>query len=163
MAHEAVIKDLDGHELSTRTFHGSTYALRQELVRRGALDIPEGRINHNSLLKRMVEELVKQETKKTDERTEIAIDTAQKERDAAKALREKKKQEAIERSKARQAQKGYFDEKQEANENGQRKLKESNDASIVSEDTEADERCMEKPDDDPFRSYKRGRSKIHVS
>lgn len=164
---EAVEKELEGEKLGTRNVSKlSTYALRQELVRREKLDIPEEEINHNNMLKRLIEELVKDEAKVTEERTEGAVDAAQQERDAAKALREKKKQEAIDRSKARQAQKGYFSEKSGANESGQKELDEKSKAAAVSDGAEEGEgeKDLEEPENDPFRSYKpSGRSKIHIS
>ena len=159
------MKDLQGEQLSTRNVSKlTTFALRQELVRREALDIPDDQINHNSLLKRLIEELVKDEAKMTEERTETAVDVAQQERDAAKVLREQRKKEAMERSKARQAQRGYFDEKQTANETGQKNLDDKSNG-VESEEADADEKDAEKPDDDdPFRSYKpSGRSKIHIT
>ena len=166
-AMEAVEKELDGEKLGTRNVSKlSTYALRQELVRREKLDIPEEEINHNNMLKRLIEELVKDEAKVTEERTECAVDAAQQERDAAKALREKKKQEAIDRSKARQARKGYFSEKSCANESGQKELDEKSKAAAVSDGAEEGEgeKDLEEPENDPFRSYKpSGRSKIHIS
>lgn len=168
MSEAAVVKqELDGKKLSTRNVSKlSTYALRQELVRREALDIPEEQINHNTMLKRLIEELVKDEAKVTEERTEVVVDTAQQERDAAKALREKRKQEAIERSKARQAQKGYFSGKQEANETGQKDLDSMSKLAAVSDSAEdgGGEKDLHEPENDPFRSYKpTGRSKIHIS
>lgn len=39
----------------------TTFELRQELVRRGALDIEDSKVNHRSLLQRLVVELVKDE------------------------------------------------------------------------------------------------------
>ena len=39
----------------------TTYELRQELLRRDALDIEESRINHRTMLERLIVELVKEE------------------------------------------------------------------------------------------------------
>ena len=39
----------------------TTYELRQELLHRNALDIEESRINHRSMLERLIVELVKEE------------------------------------------------------------------------------------------------------
>ena len=39
----------------------STYELRQELIRRNALDIEESKINHRNMLERLMVELVREE------------------------------------------------------------------------------------------------------
>jgi len=96
----------------------STYDLRQELNRRGAMDIEEEKINHKSLLKRLIVELVKDKDKEVHEKEERRMAAVAAERAEALKIREAKKQEAIERSKARQAAKGadYFAEKAKVNE-----------------------------------------------
>ena len=70
--------------------------------------------------------------------------------------RERKKQEAIERSKARQANKDYFQSKKEASEKGEQLLKKAKeDPSIeVVQVGEEDDDEDDDDDDDPFRSYK---------
>ena len=45
----------------------TTYELRQELVRRDCLDLDEESINHNSMMKRLMEELVKDEARASEE------------------------------------------------------------------------------------------------
>ena len=162
MSEAAVVKqELDGEKLSTRNVSKlSTYALRQELVRREALDIPEEQINHNTMLKRLIEELVKDEAKATEERTEVVVDTAQQERDAAKALREKRKQEAIERSKARQAQKDYFEAKKGNNAVPTRGMDTGNN---VGGDAGEDNEKTTDDEVDPFRIGPSRRSKVHVT
>lgn len=123
------------------------------------MDIDEDKINHNSMLKRLVEELFKDEAKVTAERTAVAVNTAQHQRDSAKAIREKKKQEAIERSKARQAQKDYFDAKKEANAEPQMTL--VGEEPITAEDSEEEGK---EDEIDPFRIGKPGRGpKIHTT
>lgn len=96
----------------------TTYDLRQELNRREAMDIPEEKINHKSLLKRLIVELVKDKEKDVNEKEEQRVAALNVERAEAMKIREAKKQEAIERSKARQAAKGtnYFSEKASLNE-----------------------------------------------
>jgi hypothetical protein len=162
---EAVIKELQGEGLSTRNVSKlTTFALRQELVHRDCLDIPEEKINHNSMLQRLIEDLVKQEAKVAEDRTSVAVDTAQQERDAAKALREQRKQEAIERSKARQAQKEYFETKKEANDTVAEKIADKAGEKDGEEEGEEGETLEEPETVDPFRTYKpSGRSRVHVS
>jgi len=137
----------------------TTFELRQELVRRECLDLDEDKINHNSMLKRLMEELVKDEARVTEERTSAAVDAAQQERDAAKALRDKKKQEAIERSKARQSQKDYFKAKKDANVEPVKE--EVPDSGASGEDEEEEE--IDGKEIDPFRIGPSKGSKIHVS
>ena len=105
--------------------HLTTYELRQELLRRNALDIEESRINHRTMLERLIIELVKEEKRKRKslrsarnfsanfseteaefveaQATKLIADKAE-----AKRIRELKKLEALERSKARQANSEYF-------------------------------------------------------
>lgn len=48
-------------EISSRTVSKlTTFELRQELVKRNALDIPEGSINYKTMLARLMTELVKE-------------------------------------------------------------------------------------------------------
>ena len=93
----------------------STYELRQELKRRGKFcnDDYVGPINHHVLLKEMVAMLVREREKEQEdvERTSAAARSAD---EAAKA-RAERKSAAIERSKQRQASKGYFSSKKEVN------------------------------------------------
>ena len=54
--------DLDCLPLNTSNVGKlTTYQLRQELIKRDALDIEESRINHRTMLERLIRELVKEE------------------------------------------------------------------------------------------------------
>lgn len=69
----------------------------QELVKRGAMDIPDNEANYRSMLKRLMVELVADEEKRSETRR-LEIEAKQKEdRDRLKEERERKKQEALER------------------------------------------------------------------
>ena len=138
----------------------STYDLRQELERRKCMDIPDGQINHNSLLKRLIAELVKDEAKIVDEHTSEVVDKAQAARDEAKALREQRKREALERSQARQADPNYFKQRQENNEESEKRKTEQATAANASTNVEEEEE-EEEANLDPFRSYKtKSRAKV---
>ena len=91
----------------------TTFQIRQELVARDALDIPDKEINHRSMLKRLVAELVKQEQVNFEQATDTEAAKRDAEMAARKTERDVKKEEAIARSKARQADKEYFKKKQE--------------------------------------------------
>jgi len=93
----------------------TTFELRQELVRRGSMDLEESQISHNTLLQRLIQDLVRDEAAAATEHVAVAVSKAQEERDAAKALREERKREALERSKARQADPNYFKARAELN------------------------------------------------
>lgn len=138
----------------------TAFDLRQELVRRGAFDFKsEDQVNFRSLLQRMMTELVKDKQQTDEERSSRALSSATVQRDAAKEEREKKKLEAIERSKQRQQAKGYFDQRVEANTTAknaaEEKLKNqqvtavesTDDATFDEEEDEAEEEI------DPFRSF----------
>jgi hypothetical protein len=149
--------------INTKNVHKlTTYELRQELVRRNKLDIPDDKINHNSMLQRLIQELVIDEANFAKERADVVVDKAQEERDAAKALREQRKAEALARSKARQSDPNYFKKREESNVEAVKvqqvkatELKEMN-PDEIEVDEEPDE-----VDDDPFRTVKtKGRSKI---
>jgi hypothetical protein len=132
----------------------STYDLRQELVRRNCLDIPDDDINHNSMLQRLIVELVKDESNEVQQHTTVLLEKAQVDRDAAKELREQKKAEALARSKARQADAQYFAAKQVANVRPDK-------ASTVVAEAEEQEGDDVPVSDDPFRVNKgKTRSKI---
>lgn len=149
----------------------TTYELRQELIRRDKLDIPEKQINHRSMLQRLMVELVAEESVKVEINTTIAIDEANKKREEAKALREHKKLEALERSKQRQSNPEYFDKIKELNTKPDKIIETTaNDAveASVTDGTEAKMLAEEEDDDDkvqqdPFRSYvSKQRSKVYV-
>ena len=79
--HASTLTSSNVHQLST-------YELRQELVRRDCLDIPEAAINHNTMLQRLIQALVVEEANATEAHTAAVVDKAQEERDAGKAVRE---------------------------------------------------------------------------
>ena len=139
----------------------STYELRQELVRRNCLDIPDDEINHNTMLKRLIVELVKDESMIVEQHTLDVVHKAQEERDIAKALRELKKAEALARSKARQADANYFATKKDAN--VKPVVTQIETPTVVDEEEEDVEidNNSKNDIDDPFRTYKNnGRAKI---
>ena len=147
----------------------TTFQLRQQLVKRGSLDIEESKINHNSMLQRLIKDLIEEEANEVQHHTAVLEDSAQVARDAAKALREEKKREAMERSKQRQSDPAYFERIRELNKKpevdtetaGARgaALSEGDD---TGEAEEVDCNAKE-AEDDPFRSYhSKSRSKIHV-
>lgn len=93
----------------------NTYQIRQELNRRDAMDIPETEINHKSLLRRLIVELMKDENEKSENRASEVSAQRNLEREEALKLRELRKKEAMERSAKRQADKSYFADKVEKN------------------------------------------------
>ena len=155
-------------EITTKTVHTlTTYVLRQELNRRESMDINENEINHNSLLKRLIVELVKDELQATIKHTVVVVDEAQASRDAAKAVREQRKLEALERSRARQANPAYFTQRQDSNAEAVAKNASSADAAQQEaengEGEGGDEKDEEEEEEDldPFRPYKsKGRAKV---
>ena len=92
-------------------------------------------------------------------RTISAVLAAQQTRDTSKALREKKKLEAMERSKARQAQKDYFKTKKEANVAPDKD--QETDYSKADHDDEEHEESTGNVED-PFRVGPSRGSKVHV-
>ena len=150
----------------------TTFEIRQELDRRKCMDIPEKEINHRSLLQRLVKELVKEE--EANYNNEIAVKEKQRldELEKTKAEREKKKAEALERSRKRQQDPNYFANK--AANNDQLKAKEeekvknraiSNNKDENGDDNEEEEEEEEEEgegEDDPFRiTTKTRRNKMH--
>ena len=65
---------------SENAYKLSTYDMRQELVRRECLDMPEADYCHNVFLKRLMTELVKDEQAVSEQHTEVVVDKAQLER-----------------------------------------------------------------------------------
>ena len=117
------------------------------------------------MLQRLMVELVKDEEKKDAVKIEAAAVAANEARDAAKAERERKKAEALERSKQRQSNPEYFAQKGIANTEGAaikaKRLEES--ASIPVETVDEEPPVEEVKDDDPFRSYtSKSKNKIFV-
>jgi hypothetical protein len=92
---------------------------RQELVRRGAMDLDERNCNHRTLLQRLMVELVKED----EVAATLALQTKdlenQRRREALKLEREMKKQEAIQRSQLRRMEDpNYFANRNEVPSNG---------------------------------------------
>ena len=139
-------------------------------MRRGAFDLEEGAVCYNSLLKRLIKELIIDEDVVNSKRSSGVSEDAQIARDLSKQAREEKKREAIERSKQRQSDPLYFERIYENNKKYVIESTDStNDGSAVPDESEAadddTEKCSKEPFD-PFRpSYgeKYQRSRVHVS
>ena len=150
----------------------TAYELRQELVRRGALDIEESTINFRTMLQRLMVELVKEDNKKQEICIEKAVVDQQAQRAQAKSEREEKKRIALEKSRERQqADPDYFKKRIEENLAAADKKKQSDaveSASSPSEQASIEEisindNAMGFGSDDLFRSYAtKNRSKIFV-
>jgi len=157
------------------------YCFRQELVKRNCFDLDEEKVCHRTLLQRLMVELVmisntndmkyillfkfipkvKEESVVQEERVLNAINSNYAEREAKKLEREKKKQEAIERSIARQNNDAdYFKKKYAINEEKKVTSEGNLDESVGdTEDISSDNISKE----DPFRNYvSKQRSKIFV-
>jgi len=108
---------INGEPLSTRNVSKlTTFEIRQELNRRGKMDLPEEVITHKTLLQRLIAELVSDEASVAQQAISVADKKNQDEREAARLLREQKKAEALARSEARRAANpNYFAEKQQLN------------------------------------------------
>jgi len=139
----------------------STYELRQELTRRGKMDLPEEMVSHKSLLCRLITELVADEAAVAERAVALAEKKNSDEREAARLLREQRKAEAIARSEARRNDPTYFKQKQELNvAPAQIEEKDANGKIEEDDDGDSDEVVG---NDDPFRSYKaKARPKIMV-
>ena len=136
----------------------TTYDLRQELVRRGKLDIPEDEINHKSMLQRLIQILLEDEQKAVDEKEALLEAERMAQFNATKAERERKKLEAIERSKQRQQNPAYFEALIETN-----ILPEKKDLTALEELTSTDQ--IGESDvfsDDPFSSSYSKKNKVHI-
>lgn len=138
------------------------YELRQELVRRNALDIPDDRCNYRTMLQRLMVELVKEEEALVAAKYQAIEDEKQRQRDEAKRERERKKQEALERSKQRQASNpNYFQQKQEVIEVPKPTIQEEITPTEDEETNPFDNNSSD--DNDPFRTYKSSqRNRIFV-
>ena len=86
----------------------STFELRQELVARNSLDIPEEQINHKTMLQRLIKLLLEDEKILVEEKSAKLEAERNESLNKSKLEREKKKLEAIERSKLRQKNPEYF-------------------------------------------------------
>jgi hypothetical protein len=106
------------------------------------------------MLQRLMVELVAEESKLHEVKVESALNEANLVRDAAKLNREQKKLEALERSKQRQANPEYFQERISANSDAV--ASKAAKAAVITEMTVENEEVEEvevKTNDDPFRSY----------
>ena len=143
---------------------------RQELVRRGAFDLDEDQVCHNSLLKRLMTELCADEALQQSTRSIACTDDAQSVRDALKQERDMRKNEAIERSLQRQADPRYFERILEQNKKPEllaiSPVEDNGDIRDTEFNTDDDATFGEQIalDADPFRSSysKRGKNKIFV-
>ena len=151
-------KDVTSSNVSTLT----TYELRQELELRGALDLPEGGINHRAMMQRLVQELVKVESKLEQEKVNSDAARLHEEREAEKRLREQRKAEALERSRQRQADPNYFKSRADLNKEGKEVLEAKKSEPVTPLDQEEEEEAEAQGVDDPFRATKKGRAKVHV-
>ena len=136
----------------------TTFDLRQELVRRDKLDIPEDEICHKTLLQRLMRDLLEEEQQIVDDRAAVVAAEQMCKLNAAKAERERKKQEALERSKQRTQNSNYFATITDMN-----KLPAVKDLTTLEELSSTDKSQTEDmPDSDPFRALKVSRSRIHI-
>jgi uncharacterized protein YdiU (UPF0061 family) len=143
---------------------------RQELVRRGAFDLDEDKVNFKAMLQRLMTELVAEESREAELKTKAADEAVAAKFEAAKQERERKKQEALERSRQRQADPEYFKKRTEENEALAAKEKARVEAVAALEaqqsvqEDEGEGSDGESGDaNDPFRTYKsKGRSKVFV-
>ncbi len=93
----------------------STYELRQEVEKRGVLEGVESPVNHTNLVKKVIEILFEEKLKR-EKVLEVELEKARMEKcDGLKIERERRKQEMVERSKARKESEGYFENKKKAN------------------------------------------------
>lgn len=109
-------------------------------------------------------ELVKDEEKKDSIKIEAATVAANVARDAAKVERERKKAEALERSKQRQSNPEYFAQKGVSNTEGAAmKAKRLEEAANIPVETVEEQPEDEPTVDDPFRSYSsKSKNKVFV-
>eukprot|EP01031_Cornospumella_fuschlensis_P032231 gene32231-38984_t len=142
----------------------TAYELRQELVKRGAFDLEEDKVNFRSLLQRLMVELVKDEEKLAAEKFAAQEALALAKREEAKKERERKKAEALERSKQRQANPEYLEVRKQAN----AELEQRSKVHVVAEEAAAEEEKEEEEERDntpvdPFRIVNtKTRNKIFV-
>jgi hypothetical protein len=135
----------------------TTFELRQELVKRNCLDIPEENINHRTMLQRLVQVLLDEENKISNEKSSSIESEKMAASNAAKLVREQKKLEAIERSKLRQNNPTYFKELAEKNVAPKKSELEDLEEFNLSNDV------INSSDElDPFQSNFKPKSKIHI-
>ncbi len=92
----------------------STYELRQEVEKRGVLEGVDSPVNHTNLMKMIA--VLFEEKLECERVLEVELEKARMEKcDGLKLERERRKQEMVERSKARKESEGYFENKKKAN------------------------------------------------
>mmetsp|Transcript_20413 Transcript_20413/g.45437 ORF Transcript_20413/g.45437 Transcript_20413/m.45437 type:complete len:177 (-) Transcript_20413:129-659(-) len=158
-----VQKSFTTHNASTST----AFEIRQELLRRDAMDLDADKCNYKSLLQRLMVELVKEENETAEQNTTRVVDEAAAARERAKEERDLKKREALERSQARQADPEYFARRAATNEQAAQETKAKAAAAAAVEELEVqgeggDDEEEEEEEANPFRTTKKGRSKIFV-
>lgn len=117
------------------------------------------------MLQRLMVELVAEETKLHEVKVETALNEANILRETAKLDREKKKQEALERSKQRQANPEYFQQRVSANEDAvsSKAAKAAVVTELAADEEEIEVVTEDRTNDDPFRSYvSKSKNKISV-
>jgi hypothetical protein len=129
--------------------------------------LDENNVNFKIMLQRLMVELVAEENAQAEIKTK-AVDDAAAAREAAKQERELKKQEALERSRLRQADPDYFKKRVEVNEEAAKKKADELAAALAqeiaaSQQNEEEEEEDDADNDDPFRSItKKSKNKIFV-
>ena len=135
----------------------TTFELRQELVKRNCLDIPEENINHRTMLQRLVQVLLDEENKIANQKTSSIEAEKMAALNAAKLAREQKKLEAIERSKLRQNNPTYFKELAEKNVAPKKtELENLEEFNLINDVTNTSDEL------DPFQSNFKPKRKIHI-
>jgi hypothetical protein len=142
------------------------YCYRQELVKRNALDLPEERINHRNMLERLMKEIVTEESIRAQALADAATKDNLLKIEEAKKIREQRKLEALERSRQRQLNPEYFQQKASMNEEAKLPKPPTSASDIAEvENHDSEEDAFEQEvDNDPFRSYKTSgqRNKLFV-
>ena len=125
----------------------STYVLRQELRKHGYFgDDYEGEVNHTILLKAMVRVLQMTESQKENEVTKAHNELSENLRDKLAKQKALRKIEAVERSRLRQADRNYFEERRRSN-----KIQVNSDNCEIKDKIEYKDPELTAPDkDDPF-------------
>lgn len=134
----------------------STYELRQEVDRRGILEDVGPSVHYDTLLQAVVRALMK-EKREVEKTVACSVPQDSEEEplaDKLKRERERRKQEALERSRARQADKGYFASKQAANKLPA-KAEEALDASSPGEEEEEDTPAVSSLNPKGYKIYMR--------
>jgi hypothetical protein len=130
--------------------------------------LDENNVNFKIMLQRLMVELVAEENAQAEIKTKAVVDDAAAAREAAKQERELKKQEALERSRLRQADPDYFKKRVELNEDAAKKKADELAAALAQEIAASQQNEEEEVEDDadnndPFRSItKKSKNKIFV-